>query len=122
MRRVLEIDIVRQRGYLYPTDRLLLVPINLQFFDFRFVRRRYLMTTHAALHCRDARHTRAPGIDVTVLAGYLVISCVDLVAESDGLDRDRLFSRQSKAEHPGYKQACEPYPNSPLLHPERVQP
>ena len=72
-------------GDLGPLDWLFLVPILLQFLHFRFVRRRYLMTTHAALDRRDTRHTGAPGIAMAVLAGNLVISRVDLVAKSNRL-------------------------------------
>lgn len=76
---------IRHRSRCNPLDRLLLIPTVLDILDFRFVRRRNLMTTHAALDRRDPGDGRSTGITVAVLTGDLIFSGVDLMAEGDRL-------------------------------------
>ena len=85
MRPVFEEHKIRPRSYFGPLNRLLLIPVILEFLYLRFVRRGNLMTTHAALHRRNPGHRSAPGIAMAVLAGNLVFSRVDLVAKRNRL-------------------------------------
>ena len=82
---VLKKNKIRHRGDFAPLDRLLPVPVILEFLDLGLVRRSNLMTTHASLNRRNTGNRSTAGIAVAVLAGYLKISGVNFVAETDGL-------------------------------------
>lgn len=82
---VLKKNKIRHRGDFDPLDRLLPVPVILEFLDLRLVRRGNLMTTHAPLNRRYPGYCGPAGIAVAVLARYLKIPGVNLMAETDRL-------------------------------------
>jgi hypothetical protein len=70
---------------LYPLDRASLLPELGQLFHFRLVSSDEFVTTHAYFYGRYSSHRCFIRIHVTVQAGNLVITCMDLVAKRDRL-------------------------------------
>lgn len=96
VRPMLKKNKIGHRGNSDPLNRLLLIPMDLELLDLRFVRRSNLVTTHASFHRRDPGHSGGPSIAVAVLAGYFKIPGVNFMAEIDGLLSD---SSETKAAH-----------------------
>ncbi len=117
VRPVLEKNEVRHRSHLGPLNRLLSVPVAFQLLHFWLGCCRDFVATHATLNGGNAGYGSSASIDVAILARYLVITRVDLMAEGNRLCGARRLARKSESYSDSYdregQQAC---PDQPLFH------
>lgn len=117
VRPVLEKNEVRHRSHLGPLNRLLSVPVAFQLLHFWLGCCRDFVATHATLNGGNAGYGSSASIDVAILARYLVITRVDLMAEGNRLSGIRRLARKSQSYSDSYdregQQAC---PDQPLFH------
>lgn len=117
VRPMLKKDKVGHRSRLAPLNRLLSVPVAFQLLHFWLVCRRDFVAPHATLDGGNAGYGSSASIDVAILARYLVITRVDLMAEGNRLNGSRCPAGKSQSHSDGYdkegQQAC---PDQPLFH------
>jgi hypothetical protein len=116
VRPVLEKNEVRHRSHLGPLNRLLSVPVAFQLLHFWLGCCRDFVATHATLDGGNAGYGSSASIDMAVLARYLVIACMDLMAEGNRLNGPwRLARTQDNPDSQGDNdQESDPY--RPLSH------
>lgn len=87
--RVLEVNKIRHPNGLNPLEGFLPIPVASQFSYLRIGSRRNFVTAHATLRRGNTRYRGPACVDVTVLTGDLIVTCVDLVIKRNGLLRRR---------------------------------
>ena len=118
MGRMLKVNKIGHPNSLNPLNGFFPIPIASKFSYLRIGSRRNFVTTHTTLRRRNTGYGRPTRIDVAVLAGDFIVTCMDLMVKSNGLlGRRNSVGGKSQPHFYRYKEKCdEAYSEQPLFH------